>query len=100
GEFAARSTNTSFFDIYANNSEVTSFSIPSITDYVASEGYAARTRQFSSTANISTPDEVLTIEAVYRHNEGNSTGFVNWIEVQFERTLTAENGYLYFYPPA
>lgn len=100
GVMAARSLNPSRFTLEVNGASTFDVSIASISNYLSSEGNAARTRTFAQSPTVSIDGGVLKIDATYRHNETNSTGFVDWLNIRLTRTLTPKNGRLLFYSPA
>ncbi|MTI89475.1 MAG: type IX secretion system sortase PorU [Balneolaceae bacterium] len=100
GRLVGRSIQRMYFDIAFNNQEVKRYSITRINKYNDSDGASARVANINETLNSSIiQNGIINITATMDHNESNSTGFIDWLNISVERSLTAINNRLYFYSP-
>ncbi|MEX0723726.1 MAG: type IX secretion system sortase PorU [Gracilimonas sp.] len=99
GQFVNRSTSNASFQIQVNGSQISTLFIPQSGSYTSSEGRAGVARSFSETLNGNTNGDIIEVSAAYNHNANGSTGYFDWLRIEAERELRAENGLLYFYSP-
>ncbi|MAO65837.1 MAG: hypothetical protein CL666_12660, partial [Balneola sp.] len=102
--FVSRSTNSSRFEVGVNGSNAGTVNIRRLSCncsscYNCSEGDAGVNGFLNSTLSPLIDNDILDVQATYFHNESNSRGFIDWIEITAERQLIAENNRLYFYSP-
>ncbi|MEO1021704.1 MAG: type IX secretion system sortase PorU [Bacteroidota bacterium] len=95
----ARSEERSFADGLYNGTQFSTLSFSRLSrGYNSEEGASgiARTMTGSFTAQNS---DIVNIDLRYRHSESSSRLFVDWIRLEIQRELIAENGKLFFFTP-
>jgi hypothetical protein len=95
-----RSVQLMSFDLRINGTDAGSVNISPIFDYNSEEGAAANSRGLISRPIVSVQNGILNIEARINHNEENTEGFIDWVRLYLNRSLTAKNDYLFFYAPS
>ncbi len=95
-----RSLELMSFDLRVNETDAGSVTISPIFDYSSEEGAAANSRGLINRPILSTDNGIINVEARINHNEENSEGFIDWIRLYLNRSLTAKNDYLFFYAPS
>lgn len=104
-KFVSRSTQSSSFRLAANGADAGAVNISRLACncsncYNCSEGTSGIEGTITSSLTPPINNDILDIKAAYFHNETNSRGFLDWIRMTVQRSLTAENNKLFFYSPA
>ena len=89
---AARSLNSSYFTINANNSVISNINISNIVYDYATE-YAKsglNSNQFISNSDL------IDVEVEYNYTENNAVGWLNYIQLNARRELKMNNDFLHF----
>lgn len=95
----SRSIRSTTYNFQFNNQTLQNLYIGPISAYNSAEGLSARYNVLNQSVTVNSADGRLNILANFNYSDPSSTGFVDWIELTFSRTLTANNGYLYFFAP-
>lgn len=103
--FVSRSTRSSRFEVGVNGTNAGTVGIRSLSCncsscYNCSEGDAGVNGFLNTSLSPQIDSDILNVQATYFHNESNSRGFIDWIEITAQRELIAENNRLYFYSPS
>lgn len=96
---AARSESVSRFDFVFNGTTLDPLNITRIQRYNASTGNSANQVSRTQTHSIQSPDNVLQIDATFNPGDGQARGWVNYIRMNFTRSLVAKNNRLMIFPP-
>jgi hypothetical protein len=100
GRIYSRALRTTSYDISLNSESVAQFSISSVSGgYLSYNGDAALGRTFNNIVSPSINDDQLEVELVMANGDDGANGFVDYIRLEYERELVAENGQLVFFPP-
>lgn len=96
----ARALRTTNFRLDINGTTLSQLSINRVSGgYLSYNGDAANGRTFASTVSPSLSDNIITITATMSNADDGANGFVDYLRLQVERELIAENNYLMFMPP-
>lgn len=98
-QMIGRSTRRMEFDVFANNQFVDDIPVSQIRSYVASEFSSARIGILNRQIQLNTPGEELTIQVQMKNNEISTQGWVDYIELSYDRELIAKNEILAFFSP-
>ncbi len=98
---AARATTQSHFSFVVNGSSaIPDLSINRINSFTQATGISANTAQQQFTLEgFSLANDIITINATFHNPQSASRGWVEWIRIRANRTLTANNNRLHFHPP-
>ncbi len=100
GRIYSRALRTTSYNVSLNSSSVAQLNISRVSGgYQSYNGDAAVGRTFSSTLTTSIEDDILEMEVIMSNGDDGATGFVDYLRFQAERSLTAENDFLFFLPP-
>ncbi|MCR9132653.1 MAG: type IX secretion system sortase PorU [bacterium] len=100
GRMYARALRTTNFRLDINGTTLSQLSINRVSGgYLSYNGDAANGRTFASTVSPSLSDNIVTITATMSNADDGANGFVDYLRLQVERELIAENNYLMFMPP-
>jgi len=100
GQFVNRSTSSASFDIQLNGTNIRSVFMPASGSYTSSEGRAGVSASFTTNVSVPAGTNILNFEAIYNHNASGSTGYLDWLRITATRSLSTNNGRLFFFSPA
>ena len=99
--FYARSEQTTSYDVRVNNTDVTSRSVSRlISGYNESDGAAANPSTFNQSVSLTSDNGIIDVSVDVTHRDSGSEFFIDWIRINAERELLAQNDFLYFYTPS
>lgn len=98
-EFVGRSTQSMSMSFSYGNTSIGSSSVLPINSYGSEEGVAGRKRNVSSTVQTANSEEIA-LSGQLNASEPTSEGMIDWVRLTYDRSLTADNNYLYIYSPA
>jgi len=98
--FAARSTNYTTFYVSADNTTVGQITVNPINDLNGDTGYSAHENTLTTNVNnFSIANNIVTVNATFSNSSSAAKGWLDWVQLNFNRKLTPKNGRLIFYSP-
>ena len=99
--YYAKSTSNSIFTTLVNGSSAGQIQVTRISELNGDTGNSANYRDFKTLiSGVSLTNGILKLESQFGNSAQGATGWVDYIDIELQRTLSAERDRLRFFPPS
>lgn len=96
--YYARSSANSIFTTYLNGMEINSSTVTRLSNITSETDASANYRDVRISLQSSLVNNVFNLTAKFNNTSTGSLGWLDYVDIEIYRSLTAENGKLHFFP--